>query len=380
MNSASRNSYDTIVIGTGGIGSATLFQLANRGNRVLGIDRFPAAHDRGSSHGQTRVIRQAYFEHPDYVPLLLQAYRSWEQLEHLSETKLYFEVGLLEAGPRDGILAPGVLNSARQHGLQVEELTDREARSRFPGYRLSDGWQIMFEHQAGYLLVETCVRTHLEQAQRLGAELLFGQTVRGWQAVRGEIRVEMDNGVLSAGRLIITAGAWATQLLSDLDIPLRVLRKHLHWYANQNPGYHATNGAPVFFFEVPFGFIYGFPQIDSRGVKVAEHSGGELVADPLNVDRRVDMQDRRRVESFLRSHLPLVSNDHTDHSVCMYTMTPDDHFLVDRHPEFENVCFAAGLSGHGFKFAPVLARALADLALDGKTNVPIDFLRLARIR
>lgn len=377
--------YDVIVLGTGGIGSAALYHLASRGARVLGLDRFPAGHDRGSSHGQTRIIRQAYFEHPDYVPLLLEAYRLWRDLEAQSGNVLLHEVGLLEVGPVDGIVVPNVRRAAEQYGLEIDNLTSRQAGRRFDGLRVPRDWEAVFEARAGYLRVELCVTTLIEQACRLGAAFhpgpVFeaGQEVVGWRVDEDRVTVRTNDSTYTARRLVITGGPWARELLADLPLSLRVLRKHLHWYSNADPRYHESRGCPTFFYELPTGYYYGFPARDATGVKVAEHSGvGQLVDDPLNVDSSVDHDERDRVERFVQEYLPGVQPPSSAHAVCMYTMSPDEHFIVDVHPRFPQVVFAAGLSGHGFKFATVLGRVLADLALDGETDLPIDFLGLTR--
>jgi monomeric sarcosine oxidase len=372
--------YDAIVVGTGGVGSAALFHLAARGARVLGLDRFPPGHDRGSSHGHTRVIRQAYFEHPDYVPLLRRAYTLWDELAARDGQALFERAGLLQIGPPDGAIVPGVLASARQHNLPVEELGPDEVERRFKGFRVPEGAHAVFERDAGYLLVEECVRAHARAAEGAGAEIRSGIAVRSWHAEGTGAVVETDAGSFSAGRLVIAAGAWAGSLLAELGVPLRVVRKHLHWYAADAACYRRENGCPAFFYEHQHQFFYGFPRIDERGVKVAEHSGGESVADPLAVDRSVDPEDRRRVEESLGRFLPRVSRRPTDHTVCLYTMSPDEHFIVDRHPEHEAVAFAAGLSGHGFKFTSVLGEILAALVLDGRTEQPVGFLNCRRFR
>lgn len=372
--------YDVIVIGCGGVGSATLWQLARRGARVLGIEQFDGVHDRGSSHGHTRVIRQAYFEHPDYVPLLVAAYDLWRELEHDWEKKLYYDIGLLEAGPPDGVVVPGVLASARKHDLAVEQLDAVEVERRFPGFRLQEGTSAVFERDAGYLLVEDCVQAHLDRAVALGAELKTRTAVREWRVENGVVRVDCDDESFTASRLVLATGAWSGPLLGRLGIRLRVVAKHLHWYANDDPRYLGSRGCPVFFFETTNGYFYGFPQLDARGVKVAEHSGdGEDVTDPLHVCRDVDPVDRQRTVDFLKNSMPGVSERPTEHSVCMYTMSPDEHFIVDADPDHENVLLAAGLSGHGFKFTPVLGQALAELALDGHTSLPVGFLSLDRL-
>jgi sarcosine oxidase len=369
------SAYDAIVVGTGGIGSAALCHLARRGLRTLGLDRFPPAHDRGSSHGQTRMIRQAYFEHPDYVPLVLRAYEGWHDLSARRGQKLFHEVGLLEVGSPTGMVVPGVLTSARQHGLEVEQLSPAEIEARFPGFRIDPQQVGVFEPRAGYLAVEACVLAHLQDAVAEGAELHTEELVLGWKAEAGQFVVSTERGVYRAGALVIAAGPWASDMLRSLHLPFEVRRKPQYWYQPDSNAYDVERKTPGFLFECAEGIFYGFPRLGPEGLKVAEHTGGRVVADPLNVDRQLDRADQMRVETFLGRHLPGVSDRCTRHSVCMYTLTPDENFVVDRHPEYPRLAFAAGLSGHGFKFAPTLGEALADLAIDGRSSLPIGFLR-----
>jgi monomeric sarcosine oxidase len=369
--------YDAIVLGAGGIGSAALYHLARRGVRVLGIDRFNPPHDRGSSHGQSRVIRQAYFEHPDYVPLLLESYRGWHELEQQTSRKLFHQTGLIQVGPSDGVVVPGVLRAAAQHSLAVGLMTAREVEQLWPGLSLPDEFSGAFEPKAGYLFVEDCVQAHLDAARGSGARLLTETEVISWTADPHEVRVRTTHAEYTAERLIITAGPWAARMLADSKIALTVRRKSLFWFATEAAEYE-LGACPVFLFELPHGVFYGFPKLDERGLKIAEHSGGRNVDDPLDVDRSVDAEEQQRLVDVLARHLPRVSPRVTDHAVCLYTMSPDEHFIVDRHADHANVVFAAGLSGHGFKFAPVLGKALAEMAFDSRTELPLRFLSLAR--
>jgi monomeric sarcosine oxidase len=378
VEEATTNRHDVIVLGTGGVGSAAAFHLARRGVRVLALDRYGAAHDRGSSHGRTRIIRQAYFEHPDYVPLLRRAYDLWGELEAIREETLFHRVGLIEAGPPGGVLVPGVLEAARLHGLDVEKLQRAEASTRFPMFRFPDGFEVVLEKNAGYLCVERCVLAHLEEAARAGAALHFDEPAADWDATQDGVVVRTTRDTYAAAKLVICGGAWAGSLLRGLGVRLEVVRKHLHWVAAGDRRYDEAAGCPTFLFELPGGQFYGFPDTGGAGVKVAEHTGGEPVVDPAAVDRAVDPADRARVFAFLRAHLPGVSDRPLGHAVCMYTMSPDGHFLLDLHPAHANVAFVAGLSGHGFKFASVLGEILADLALDGRTAHPTGFLGLRR--
>jgi monomeric sarcosine oxidase len=350
--------YDVIVLGVGGVGSAALFHLARRGARVLGIDRFRPGHDKGSSHGLTRMIRMAYFEHPDYVPLLRRAYGLWADLEAEHGSRLYRETGVVLVGPPDGEVVPGALRSAREHGLPVEQV------ERIDGLSWPAGMRAVHEQRAGLLAVEECVRAHaaLSRAEIRQAE------VRSWRVEGGGVVVETDAGPLRAARLVLCPGAWAGR-----EWGVRVLRKSMSWYAAPHHGH-----LPAFLFELEHGVFYGFPSVDAFGVKVAEHSGGRPVDDPLAVDRTIDPAEQARLQAFLSAHVPGVSRRLTRHETCLYTMTPDGHFLVGPHPRHPQVALAAGLSGHGFKFAPVLGEILADLALEGSTRHPIEFLAPGR--
>ena len=231
---------------------------------------------------------------------------------------------------------------------------------------------------AGFLLVEDCVKAHAEAAVRAGATLQSGVAVRGWKPDGRSVIVETDDEKLSADRIVITAGAWASDLLASLNVPFQVRRKPLFWYRTNDPSYQMESGCPCFFFESLNGQFYGFPQSNELGVKLAEHTGGGVVTDPLQVDRSLHPADQARVEACLAEHLPGVSRECTAHAVCMYTMSPDEHFVVGRHPEYPQVAFTAGLSGHGFKFTSVLGEVMAQLALNGVTQHPIEFLSPTR--
>ena len=376
--------FDTIVVGTGGIGTAAAYHLAARGVHVLGLDRFPLAHDRGSSHGQTRLIRQAYFEHPDYVPLLLRAYALWRDLEERVGRRLLVESGLVMAGPPDGEVIAGAARSAALHDLAVERLSAAAACDRWPVFRLPSEWDVIHEPRGGYLFVEACVRAHAEAARLAGAVFEHGVTVRGWRIEGGGVAVATDRGDFYADRLVLAPGSWAAGLLQLPSVPLTVLRKSLFWYAPEptgltTPAASAATLLPCFAFEAPTGFFYGFPAIDGRGVKIAEHSGGAVVRNPLEVDRGIDAVEQQRVETILAAHLPGVSRRCMDHAVCLYTMSPDHHFLVGLHPQHDRVAIAAGFSGHGFKFASVMGEILADLSCTGTTAHPAGFLTPTRL-
>jgi sarcosine oxidase len=370
--------FDCIVIGCGGFGSGALYHLAKRGANVLGIERFEAVHDLGSSHGESRIIRKAYFEHPDYVPLLHDAFDLWRQLESESGQALLHECGLFIAGPAKGQAISGAKRAAKIHSLPIESISAAEAGHSFGGFHIPDACEIVVESAAGFLRVEACVAAHLQQAQKLGATLQTGETVLDWHTNGTTCRVTTDQGRYSSRSLIVTAGAWTNQLLNQFQIPLRVVRKLMFWHESSNPAFRLENNARAFFFELPDGEFYGFPCLDGRTIKVARHTGGLDVSDPSLFDRDWSSDDHRAVAEFIQRCMPGVATSPSRHAACLYTMTPDGHFVIDQHPNYDNVVIGAGFSGHGFKFTGVLGRVLAELSLEGITDSPIDFLRLDR--
>lgn len=352
--------YDLIVLGTGGVGSAALYHAARRGLSCLGLDRFPPGHDRGSSHGESRLIRLSYFEHPDYVPLLRRSYQLWDELD----PTLLNRCGILYTGQAESPIISGVLASAQQYNLEVEVVDAAD----FPQYVIPGNATAVFEACAGWLPVERCVRTHLEQAVAAGAEHRWGEAVIAWQQNQKGSSVHTDTARYSADALVITGGAWNGALLPDLALPLTVSRKHLHWFRCDDTRYRSG-----FFFDLPHGQFYGFPVGDGR-LKLAEHSGGEVIDDPLTASGEPDAEDDDRIARFVADHLPGVSPERLEHKTCFYTRTPDEHFIVDRYPGCDRVAYAAGLSGHGFKFTTVLGELLVDLATEGEVALDIGFL------
>ncbi|MFM8578135.1 MAG: N-methyl-L-tryptophan oxidase [Planctomycetaceae bacterium] len=381
--------YDVIVVGLGGIGSAAAYHIARRGGRVLAMDRFSPPHQRGSSHGHTRLIRLAYFEHPDYVPLLRRAFTLWDDLAMDSGRRLLARTGLLLAGPADGEVIAGTDRSAREHALPIETLSPTEASRRWPSFRIPAGWTALFESQAGTLFVEQCVRAHVAGARSAGATLMENITVVGCGIGDKHPAVETNLGRFAADRIVLCPGAWADGILGIPGLSLRVLRKSLFWLRPPAAGPKVVNtrgvtGAvapafdghdlPCFGFDTPEGFFYGMPSFDDRGVKVACHSGGTVITDPLAIDRTIDPSEHRAIDRWIDAHMPSLGHDLVDHAACLYTMSPDAHFVVGLHPLDERVTVADGFSGHGFKFASVIGEAIADLVSAGRSDLPIDFL------
>jgi len=369
---------DYLVLGLGGMGSSALYHLARRGLNVLGIEQFGIAHDRGSSHGETRIIRKAYFEHPNYIPLLQRAYELWRELEQESGKRLFNPCGLMVAGPPAGKVIQGVHQAARLYDVDVEKVSVEDAATRFPGFQIPDGFEVTWEPEAGFLYVEECVRAHIECARSHGAQVCLDEKIISVSITDKSIEVQTETQHYSAANMIVTAGAWSSTRLQELNLPLEVVRKVLFWNTARQPVYNLDQGKGGFFFDMPYGEFYGFPSLDGATVKLAEHTGGETVLDPGNLNRELLDTDAPAVSRFVSEVMPGLEPDPVRHATCMYTRTPDGHFIVDRHPRNQRVVYGAGFSGHGFKFAAVIGEILADLATQGFTAQPIDFLSASR--
>ncbi|GDY18959.1 N-methyltryptophan oxidase [Verrucomicrobiota bacterium] len=370
--------WDVIVLGLGAMGSATALQLARRGCRVLGFDRFSPPHTQGSTHGESRIIREAYFESPLYVPLVQRAYELWAELERESGARLFVPTGGLMIGPRDSEIVAGARHSAEQHRLPHEILAAPDVRRRFPALQPPDDWLAVWEARAGVLFPERCVEAQLRGATARGAELHVNEPVERWAPDGDGVRVWTARGEYSAGALVITAGAWLGQLAADLRLPLRVERQVLFWFdALANPADFRPDRCPVHIWEYePGKHFYGLPDVGT-GSKLAVHHEGPTVS-PDAVDRTLGAAETRKMQSLVRRHLPGLNPAVRSFAVCLYTDTPDQHFLIDRHPEHPQVWLGSPCSGHGFKFASAVGEVLADLALTGRSRMDLELFRLGR--
>lgn len=368
-------SFDVVIIGGGGIGSSAAWHHARTGQRTLVLEQFSEGHRSGSSHGETRAIRKAYFEHPDYVPLLERAYELWRELEALTGESLFQRCGLLLSGPEESEVIQGARLSAATHQIPLMDMT-AEARVHFPCFRFPQDHSVVFEPEAGFLHVERCVDAHLRAARSAGATTLFDQRVVSWSASDRGVTVSTESEQFECEVLILAGGAWNSGLLK-CEIPLQILRKTQFWYPiSQLRNASATQSVPVFLFQMPDGVFYGFPSIDGCTMKIAEHSGGTEVETPEALDRSVSNSDCQPLNSFARRVLPVLGSAPKRGSVCMYTMTPDHHFVIDQHPEHSNVLLAAGFSGHGFKFASVIGEVLCGMSTGTDAGRSASFLKL----
>jgi sarcosine oxidase len=370
--------YDAVVIGLGVTGAASLYRLAKRGLRVLGIEQFAPAHDRGSSHGETRIIRLGYFEHPSYVPLLREAYPLWRDLEAESVQELLKITGIVEIGLPDGELVCGTRESSRLHGLPHDVLNASALRQRFPAFAVPADYIGVYQPDGGYLAAEPAVSAMIDSAVAAGAEVRTHTRVENVAPHGNGVRIRTSNGDIEANRAVIAAGPWLASLMPERRLPLRVTRQVLGWLSPPSPAQFGPEHFPVFLFESPLGVHYGFPIHNDSGLKLAKHHHQDEAVDPAAYDRSVSLNDQQALLSFRDKYLPSASGPLTTAQTCLYTMTPDGHFIIDRLPDAPQIIVASPCSGHGFKFAPVIGDIVADLAIDGATSRDISRFSLAR--
>ena len=377
--------YDVIVAGLGGMGSATAYEVAGRGKKVLGLERYTPLHDRGSSHGGSRLIRQAYFEDPAYVPLMLRAYELWERLEAETGRDLMTLCGGLMLGHRGSKVLEGSLRSAREHDLPCELIDAEEVRRRFPALAPGRETVALYEARSGIVDPAAAMNAQREGAANLGAELRFEEPVVSWEAATSgdRVRVETPVGVYEAERLVLAPGAWAPALLEDLALPVQPDRRVIYWFEPEgSPEPFLPGNFPVFIWEPADGNTFTcFPLVaGERGVKTVFFRAGGAPCDPETLDRRVSDGEIEFMRGYLEEHVPALAGRCLAADVCMYTNTPDEHFVIDLHPDHPQVSFASPCSGHGYKFATVVAEILADLATDGSTRHPIEMFSSRRFR
>ncbi len=370
--------YGTIVVGAGGMGSATAYHLARRGEHVLALDRFGIPNAMGSSHGVTRIIRLAYYEDPAYVPLLRRAYELWRGLEQVAAERLLYVHGSVDAGPAGSTVFEGSLRSCIIHDLPHEVLNGVELRHRFPGYRLPADTLAVFQPDGGFLCPERCIAAHATAAAGLGADVRADEAVIEWEPLREGARVRTSRGVYEAERLVITAGAWSEGLVPPLVGLAQPERQVLAWLEPRRPERFAPDRFPVFNLVVEEGRYYGFPVFGVPGFKFGRYHHLEERTDPDHVDRTCHPRDEAILRAFAERYFPDGAGPTLDLKVCLFTNSPDEHFIIDVHPDFPQVVFAAGFSGHGFKFCSVVGEIMADLAQRGTTPHDIGHFRLNR--
>ncbi len=372
--------YDAIVIGLGGHGSAAAYHLARRGRRVLGLEQFAPLHERGSSHGLTRIIRLAYHEHPSYVPLLRRAYELWHELESVVGEELLVTTGALEGGPGDGATFLGSLAAAELHDLPHEVLEAGDLERRYGFANLDPSTRAVLQPDGGFLLAEETMRAHHAAATSHGAELRFEEAVMGWEPIAADgVRVRTGRGTYEADRLVVCAGAWIRELVPVLVTLAVPERQVLGWFTPKMPEVFGPDRFPVFLIDVEGGkHYYGFPTHAGHGVKLGwYHHFGEAI-DPSDPDRTARPDDEAALRHFMERYLPDAAGPTEMLRACIFTNTPDEHFVIDHLADAPQVTIASVCSGHGYKFASVIGEILADLAVDGQTGHDIGLFRLDR--
>lgn len=380
MTSSKR--YDAIVIGVGGMGSATVYQLARRGLRVLGLEQFNIPHDQGSSHGVNRIIRLAYFEHPDYVPLLRRAFELWREIESVTGERLLIVTGSIDAG--DAAVGEGIiensLKSCKLHHLPHELLDAAELRRRFPGYVLPKGMAAVYQPDGGFILSERAIVSYVFAAQDLGAEVHGCEAVLDWQPKGDEFKVRTKRSEYRANHLVITAGPWASKLLPALGETALPERQAMLWSQPLKSHYFRLGAFPVFNLMSPLGHFYGFPVYSIPGFKIGKFHHRSEEADPDQVDRAIHPEDEEVLREAIRSYFPDANGPTISIKTCLFTNTPDGNFILDRLPGHHRIAVAAGFSGHGFKFSSVVGEIMADLVLEGACRFDLAMFQLRRFQ
>ena len=375
----SGSTYDTIVVGVGGMGSAALYHLTRRGaGRVLGLEQFTIPNDQGSSHGQSRIIRLAYWEHPSYVPLLRRAYELWHDLEAQAGEPLLITTGNVDAGPTDSPAVAGVLRACQMFDLPHDLYHGESLRARFPGCRLPADFVAVYQPQGGFLLPERCITAHVDAATRAGAEVKVDESVLDWREREDAIDVHTNRGTYTCRQLVITAGAWTGKLLIDLQPILSPERQVLLWTQPRQPEHFQPATFPVLYMQTAEGSFYALPSHDGAGFKFGKYHHLRQQVDPDTMDRECHEEDERVLRAGLRRYFPDADGPMLAMKTCIFTNTRDEHFIITR-PAGSRVTVAAGFSGHGFKFCSVVGEVLADLALDGVTRHDISLFAPDRL-
>ena len=373
--------YDAIVIGVGGMGSATVYHLAQSGCSVLGLEQFGVPHAFGSSHGSTRIIRLAYSEGPEYVPLLRAAYRYWREIEEVSGESILRVTGGLDVGPEASWTIEGSRRSCLEHGLAFEELDGAEVNRRFPGYRLPASMRAVYQPEGGYVRSEVAIQAYAAAARALGAEIVTGARVLGWERRHAGLRVATTDGQYEARKLVVTAGPWVGRLFPDLRPVCRPERQVMLWTEPLHATTFEPGRFPVFNLEAPSGRYYGFPDARGEGFKIGKYYHlRQQVSDPDRMDRECHPEDEAVLREGIEAYFPEANGATRRMSACMFTNTPDTDFILDRHADADDVFVAAGFSGHGFKFCSVVGRIMADFCLERPLQWEIGRFRLTSER
>lgn len=373
--------YDVIVIGAGSMGIAAGYFLSKSGKRTLLLDSFNPPHNNGSHHGDTRIIRYAYGEGEEYVPLVLKAQELWRDLENNTGKQLFLQTGVLNVGNEQSDFVKNTISSSKAYSLPLEVMTSSEVNKRWPGISLSDDYVGCFEPTSGVLKCEECIKAYRELAELHGASILTNHKVKEISVQGERVTVKTEEQTFHSNALVVSAGAWSESLLSmlDLSLPLKPVRKTFAWF-NANEKLYNDKNFPAFGFDTPQGMYYGFPSIDGSGLKVGRHDGGKKIDPDEGIQGFGEFEeDKADLVNFLNQYMPL--NQQLKYGkTCMYTLTPDEDFIIDLHPKYSNVAIASGFSGHGFKFSSVVGKILSELIISGNSDHDISFFSINRFK
>ena len=371
--------YDVVVLGLGVMGSAAVYSLAKRGVSVLGVDANDPHHGLGSSHGPTRATRETYFEAQEYVPLAQRSTALWRELEGESGSTLLETNGGIYFAPSGHPMLEGVQEAAAAHNLPLDCLGTNDFAEQFPGFSLPDGWQALRENGAGVLQAPGCLDAFRDLARRHKADLRFNNKAMGWEQNSGGIVVQLAEETVHAGKVILTLGPWMCDMIGELGLPLSRRRIPVVYYETAKPKLYKSSDFSVYFGATPQGIFAGKPHFDHLGAMLVRHDEGQDTS-PEDTNRVVTAQDLNEARDFANLYTPGLDGGVRSTHVCLYTMTPDSHFIIDQHPDLRDLVYATGFSGHGFKFAPIVGEVLADLALNGSTDYPTGFLSADRFQ
>jgi sarcosine oxidase len=371
--------YDVAVVGLGAMGSAALYHLARRGKRVIGIEQFEPGHDRGSSHGESRIIRTAYFEHPSYVPLVRSAFENWRELERLSGESILTMTGILEAGAPGSAIVAGSREACRLHDLPHEVMDAAEIGRRFPAIRVPADFTGTWQRDAGILNADRANQAHMALGRASGAEVLTRRRVTAIEPAAGHVSIRFEDGMIEAGAVVVCAGPWLGEVVPQLAPYLSLRRQVLCWYRPAVPGLFAVGAFPVFLLEDDADAVYGFPDFAGTGFKCGSHHSQGTLPNAAAARQDAGPHDEERVRRFLERYIPSAPGRLMDMRTCIYTMSPDEDFIIDGLPGDPRVVIASPCSGHGFKFASLLGEVLADLATSGATRHDIARFSLHRL-
>ena len=370
--------FHTIVLGLGGMGSAACYHLSKRGHSVLGIEQFGIAHTHGASFGESRIFRYSQFAGPEYVPLAIRAKELWDELEAYSDQKILHMTGGLDAGPEDGTIFPGALRSCEENGLQHEVLTPADTKDRFPAFSLPDHYKCLYQPDAGFLVPEHAISAHINAALSHSTQIRTFEKVIAVTPDGNGVTVETNKNKYRAAHLVLSGGAWTGEVLPVLKDILTPERGCVGWFLPQNPDHYKIGTCPIFIIDDGEESFYGFPQYGRPGFKIGANVHLSEYGTAEGLRRGVDDKDEARMRHFLTQFLPGGNGPMLAASDCVWTLTPDEHFILDTHPDYPHIAIAAGFSGYGFKFCPVVGEIMADLIDHGATRHEIGLHSLAR--